>query len=110
MRKSFKVAPGVRVTASSRGLSSSIGPRGARVHVRQRRSPGPRTSSGPTKASIAAHERQLKAAQREADIDKIAALEKSLVGVHRESFPKAERAVLPEPDAVDPAPIQEALA
>jgi hypothetical protein len=132
MRKSFKVAPGVRVTASKRGLSSSFGPRAARVHVsnrgvgvssgvgpvsahtrrlgaRQRRSPGSRTSSGPTKASIAAHERQLKAAQREADIDKIAALEKSLVGVHRESFPEAELAVLPEPDAVNPAPIQEAL-
>lgn len=134
MRKSFKVAPGVRVTASSRGLSSSFGPRAARVHVSNRgvgvssgvgpvstysrlggkqrrsaRSPGSRTSATPTKASIAAHERQLKAAQREADIDKVAALEKSLVAVHRESFPKAERVVLPPPDAVDPASVQEAL-
>jgi len=134
MRKSFKVAPGVRVTASKRGLSSSFGPRAARVHVSnrgvgvssgvgpvstytrfgtaQRRSPrsgGSRASSGPTKVSIAAHERELKAAQREADIDKVATLEKSLVGVHRESFPKAERAVLPQPDPVDPAPVQDAL-
>lgn len=132
MRKSFKVAPGVRVTASKRGLSSSFGPRAARVHVsnrgvgvssgvgpvstytrlggtQQRRSSGSRTSSGLTKASIAAHERQLKAAQREADIDKVAALEKSLVSVHRKSFPKAERAVLPDPDVVDSAPIQAAL-
>ncbi|MFL5872366.1 MAG: DUF4236 domain-containing protein [Solirubrobacterales bacterium] len=133
MRKSFKVAPGVRVTASKRGLSSSFGPRAARVHVNsrgvglssgvgpvstytrfgttQRRSPrgGSRTSSAPTKASIAAHERQLKAAQREADIDKVATLEKSLVGVHRQSFPDAERAVLPQPDSVDPGPVREAL-
>lgn len=134
MRRSFKVAPGVRVTASKRGLSSSFGPRAARVHVSSRgvgvssgvgpvsaytrlgtkqrgspRSGGSRAASGPTKASIAAHERELKAAQREADIDRVAALEKALVNVHRDSFPKAERAVLPQPDPVDPSPVQAAL-
>lgn len=30
---SFKVAPGIRIRASSRGLRTSIGPRGARLHV-----------------------------------------------------------------------------
>jgi hypothetical protein len=33
MRKSFKVAPGVRIRASSRGISAGVGPRAARVHV-----------------------------------------------------------------------------
>jgi hypothetical protein len=134
MGRSFKVAPGVRVRASSRGLSSSFGPRAARVHVSSRgvgvssgvgpvsaytrfgskprqsaRGGGSRTSAGPSKASIAAHERQLKVAQREADIDKVAALEKALVSVHQESFPKAEQAVVPAPDPVDPNPIQAEL-
>lgn len=30
---SFKVAPGVRIRASSRGISAGVGPRAARVHV-----------------------------------------------------------------------------
>lgn len=134
MGMSFKVAPGVRVRASSRGLSAGFGPRAARVHVGTRgvgvssgvgpfstyqhlggssrsssRSGGSRSTGGPTKTSIAAHERQLKAAQREADIEKVAALEKTLVSVHRESFPKAERTVLPPPEPVDPEPIRSAL-
>lgn len=28
----FKIAPGVKIRASSRGLSASVGPRAARVH------------------------------------------------------------------------------
>jgi hypothetical protein len=30
---SFKVAPGVRIRASSRGIRTSVGPRAARVHI-----------------------------------------------------------------------------
>lgn len=62
-----------------------------------------------TTRSIATYERQLRAAQREADIDRVAALERSLVSVHRESFPKAERKVLPPPESVDAEPIRSAL-
>jgi hypothetical protein len=62
-----------------------------------------------TSRSIATYERQLRAAQREADIDRVAALERALVSVHRESFPKAERKVLPPPEAVDAEPIRSAL-
>jgi hypothetical protein len=62
-----------------------------------------------TTRSIATYERQLKAAQREADIERVAALEKSLVSLHRDSFPKAERKVLPAPEPVDPEPIRSAL-
>jgi hypothetical protein len=51
----------------------------------------------------------LKAAQREADIDKVAALERQLVSVHAESFPQAEPVVLPPAEAVDPEPIKAQL-
>lgn len=56
--------------------------------------------------SIAAYERQLKAAQREADIERVSGLEKALVSFHKEAFPKAERTVLPPAEAVDPEPIR----
>lgn len=131
MRKSFKVAPGVRICASSRGISAGVGPRAARVHVGTRGvgvssgvgplsaySPlggGGRGSSGgaqrasyggATKASIAAREREAKAAARETDINRVAALEKALISVHGASFPEAERVTLPPPDEVDPQPIE----
>lgn len=132
MGLSFKVAPGVRVRASSHGLSAGIGPRAARVHVgsrgvgvssgigpfssytslsggRRSGSGGARRTSGPTKASLAAKERELRAAQREADIEKVAWLEKSLVEVHRESFEPARRVKLPPPEPVDPTPIRNKL-
>jgi hypothetical protein len=35
-RKSFKVMPGVRLTASKRGMSTSVGRKGARVSVNSR--------------------------------------------------------------------------
>jgi hypothetical protein len=131
---SFKVAPGVRVRASSRGISAGVGPRAARVHVGTRgvgvssgvgpvsgyqhlgggsrpNSRGARRSSygGPTKASIAARERELKATAREADIERVSALERALVSVHKETFPPARRVVLAPPEDVDPAPIRSDL-
>jgi len=104
MRKSFKVAPGVRIRASSRGISAGIGT--------YKSSGGSHRVSygGATKASIAAREREAKAAAREADIDRVATLEKGLISVHGASFPKAERVVLPSPDEVDPQPIETELA
>lgn len=134
MGMSFKIAPGVRIRASSRGISAGLGPRAARVHVGTRgvgvsSGVGPfstyshlsgsgRTSTGagsrstyrgPTKASVAAYERELRAAERQADIEKVAAMEKELVSVHAQAFPKAERAQLPPADDVDPEPIRAEL-
>ena len=132
MGLSFKVAPGVRVRASSRGLSAGIGPRAARVHVssrgvgvssgvgpfstytslsggRRSTGGGSRRSAGPTKASLTARERELRAAQREADIEKVEWLEKSLIEVHRQSFEPARRMELSPPDPVDPDPIRTKL-
>jgi hypothetical protein len=62
-----------------------------------------------TTRSIAAHERQLRAAQRQADINRVAELERSLVGVHKATFPRAERKVLSPPEPVDEKPIRIAL-
>lgn len=134
MGMNFKVAPGVRVRASSRGISAGVGPRAARVHVGTRgvgvssgvgpvsaykrlgggsrpTSGGARRSSygGPTKASIAARERELKATAREADIERVSALERALVSVHKETFPPATRVVLGPPKEVDPEPIRSDL-
>jgi hypothetical protein len=64
---------------------------------------------GPTKASVAAYERELKAAQREADIEKVEALEASLISVHKQSFAPVQRVELPEPEEVDPEPIRSRL-
>jgi hypothetical protein len=129
----FKVAPGVRIRASSRGISAGVGPRAARVHVGNRgvgissgvgpvsgythlggrgsrKGSGgatPRASyGGPTKASIAAREREAKVAARETDIENVKALEQALVSVHRETFPPAARVVVPPPEEVNPASIQ----
>lgn len=133
MGMSFKVAPGVRIRASSRGISAGVGPRAARVHVgtrgvgvssgagpvsgythlgggSRRSSGGGRASyGGPTKASIAARERELKEAARAADIERVASLEKALISVHKESFPPAAPVLLPTPAEVDPAPIRAEL-
>lgn len=46
MRFSVKLAPGVRISASSRGLRAHVGPRGARLHVGGGR-PGISTGVGP---------------------------------------------------------------
>jgi hypothetical protein len=64
------------------------------------------TYRGPTKASVAAYERELRAAEREADIEKVAAMEKALIAVHKQSFPKAARFELPAAEAVDPEAIE----
>jgi hypothetical protein len=133
MGMSFKVAPGVRIRASTRGISAGVGPRVARVHVGTRgvgvssgvgpfstyshlggsssRSTRSRPRSvGPTKAAIAAAERDVRTAEREVDIGRVTDLERQLVSVHAESFPPAQRTVLPPPEPVDPDPIEAELA
>lgn len=133
MRLFFRVAPGVRLTASRRGLSAGLGPRIGRVHVgtrgvgvstgvgpisayehlsgggRRGSTPRRRASYGPTKAQIAAHQREVEQAEREADIERVRALESALTEVHTQSFPEAARPEVPPPEAVDPGPIEERL-
>jgi hypothetical protein len=129
----MKIAPGVRVRASSRGFSAGIGPRVARVHVGTRgvgvssgigpfgayghlggggqRSSGssPRTS-GPSRTTLAALERAARQAEKSQEIQRIAAIERELVCVHHEHFPTAGRAVLATPPDPDVEAIRASLA
>jgi hypothetical protein len=130
---SIKLAPGVRVRASSRGIRTSVGPRGARVHVGTGRTTfstgiGPFTASssapsrrwngsagsgnrsaGMPRTTLATLERQARQAQREAEIAAVARTEQTLISLHHEEFPQARRPVLPLPPQVDPSLIEQAM-
>ena len=114
---SVKVAPGVRVRASSRGVRTSIGPRAARVHVGAGRTTfstgaGPvtystslRGSSGGRRPSAGSYQRQLSvspaAAAKSEEAQRLAGLFQELLAVHRAEFPAAHPPVAPpapEPD------------
>jgi hypothetical protein len=130
---SIKLAPGMRVRASSRGIRASVGPRVARVHMGAGRTIlstgiGPFTSStsvdgrrkpasggrggvgaGTPRTTLAALERQTRQAQREAEIAAVARTERALVSLHHEEFRPAQRPVLPLPPPVDPGLIEQAM-
>jgi hypothetical protein len=125
MSFSVKIAPGVRVWASSRGVRTSIGPRAARVHVGAGRTGistgvGPvgfytavgrtrrRTSSRSKSPSIASLQRQAAAARKaEADAQKaqeaqrLAAALREILDVHRQEFPPAQRPIASAPTLPD---------
>lgn len=124
---SVRMAPGVRVRVSSRGVRTSLGPRVARVHVGAGR-PGLSTGVGPvgyytslgssrrrtsTGGDTLAASRQLAAANGStaAELkaeegrrlnDALAAI----LNVHRAEFRPAERPVAPEPPPIDVAAIR----
>jgi hypothetical protein len=127
---SVKLAPGVRIRASSRGIRTSIGPRAARVHVGGGRTGvstgigplgfytsvgGSRRSGGGRRSATsaqAAYQRQLAVQQRQAAQAEKAALARQLadaflriLSLHRVDFPPAQRPVAPEPAAPDQAAI-----
>ena len=108
----IRIAPGVRISASRRGLRAGIGPRAARIHVGagrtgfstgagpvtywttggRRRSSGRRRSTatrsrGPSKATLAALARQQREAERAEQIAELEQTERALVTVHLEDFP-----------------------
>ncbi|WP_394941099.1 DUF4236 domain-containing protein [Psychromicrobium sp. YIM B11713] len=105
-RISFKVAPGIRISASSRGLRTSIGNNSGRVSFgagatytsakvggirisQYHSSSGKVTRGGNSRASIAQLEKAQRAATLEAQINKLAAIEHGLVTLHFEEFPSA---------------------
>jgi hypothetical protein len=118
---SVRVAKGVRISASPRGIRTSLGPRAARIHLGAGR-PGVSTgagrytywapvggskkssksSPGPTsRTSVAAYQRQLNQAEKQEEIERIRELEATLVSLHTEPFPPAQRPIAPEPEPVD---------
>lgn len=111
---SVKVAPGVRVRASSRGVRTSIGPRAARVHVGGGRTSfstgagpltysaslgGSRARPGARRPSAASYQRQLAvtpaAAAKAEEAQRLAGLFQELLDVHRADFPPAQPPVAP---------------
>jgi hypothetical protein len=120
---SVRLAPGVRVRASSRGVRTSLGPRVARVHVGGGRTGfstgvGPvsyytgaggsrRRTSSVSRTGTATANRQLAAAARAADkmkqAQELSAALTAILNVHRADFPRAQRPTAPAPPRVDPA-------
>jgi hypothetical protein len=126
---SFKIAPGVRLRASSRGVRASVGPRVARVHVgagRTRFSTGAgpvtlstslggrRSSSGtsaarvnqtlprPRQPTVTQLQAQARAAERAQQVAEVASLERSLVTLHHADFPESSRPVVLSPTTPGP--------
>jgi hypothetical protein len=122
---SFKVMPGVRIRASSRGIRTSVGPRAARVHVGAGRA-GFSTGAGPVSfytslgggrrggsrgrggrpPSIASYQRQLAAAQKAEEAQRLAAAFQEILDVHRAEFPLAVRPVAPSPPLPNAADVR----
>lgn len=126
---SFKLAPGVRVRASTRGVRTSIGPRGARVHVGagrtristgagpftvsaplgsgSRRSNARTTSySGPRQPTVAQLQAQARAAERAQQIADLGAIERALTTLHLTAFPNSTLQVAPVPPGPTSATIE----
>lgn len=112
---SVRIAPGVRVRASSRGVRTSLGPRASRVHVSSGR-PGVSTGVGPVgyytsvgraqrrTSSTGSVNRQMAAvARQQALADKAAEAERlrqafdAILALHREEFPDARKPEAPQP-------------
>src|SRR6478736_1065013 len=105
---SFKIAPGVRVSASSRGLRTHLGPRMARVHVGGGRT-GVSTGAGPFTAyqSLGAPARRTTSrspggvtpaqAQRLQEVDRVVAEFARLGQLHRQQFSSPAREVVSRP-------------
>ncbi|HEX6498052.1 MAG TPA: DUF4236 domain-containing protein [Micromonosporaceae bacterium] len=126
---SIKLAPGVRVRASSRGIRTSIGPRAARVHIGGGRtgfstgvgpvgfytSLGGRRSSRSQRAggmSAGAYQRQLAAQQRQAaqaqkveEARRLAEVFLHILRLHHAEFAPAQPPVAPPPPQPDSARI-----
>lgn len=110
---SFRVAKGVRISASSRGLRAHVGPRGSRLHVGGGRTgvstgTGPFTyytsgsgarsrggSGGPTKS-------QLAQAAKEEEFTRLRDELHSILEIHRFVYPPAQKPIAPR---TDPPPI-----
>jgi hypothetical protein len=120
---SVKLAPGVRIRASSHGVRASVGPRVARVHVgsgrtgvssgvgpfsvytavggKRRTAARKSTSSRPSAAALQRQAAATRRAQAEADktreARRLAAVFHEIMVLHRHEFPPVERPIAPLP-------------
>lgn len=111
----IRILPGLRISASSRGIRAGVGPRLARVHVGSG-GLGLSTGAGPVTAytgamggrgsgrrSLTAYERDVRRLEREQQFEQALALEEQLLSVHREHFAPAQP---PEAPAVKPVDLR----
>src|SRR5215217_7153500 len=103
---SVKIAPGVRVRASSRGIRTSVGPRAARLHVGAGRT-GFSTGVGPVSAYMSlsssrprtstrgagTSQRALAQAAKAQQADQLRMALDNILNLHRQDFPTAERPI-----------------
>lgn len=129
---SVRLAPGVRIRASSRGVRASFGPRVARIHVGTgrtgfstgigpisaytslsggRRRNGPRASLGSYQGQSVTAARRSAAAQRAVDkaaeAQRLADTFTELLTVHRARFTPAQPPIAPPGPSVDAAGVRE---
>jgi hypothetical protein len=114
-----RIAPGVRISATRRGVRAGIGPRVARVHVGGGRPSissgvGPVTvwqgigTSRPRRSqrspSLAVYERQARAALRSQQIEAVRQTNLTLIGLfsaHQQSFPDVTQPQVQAPEPID---------
>ncbi|MFI9811373.1 DUF4236 domain-containing protein [Saccharothrix variisporea] len=112
---SVKLAPGVRIRASSRGLRASVGPRAARLHVGAGRT-GFSTGVGPvgyytslsggsrgrtsSRRSVGTSQRALAQAAKAQQAEELRSALTDILNLHRQDFPPAQRPIAPEPPRV----------
>lgn len=101
----FKVAKGVRVYPSSRGVS--VGSGNVRYYHSMR---GSRSRGGAS--SVVQRQREAEQAQRLQEIERLAELDVELARfceVHKDSFPESRRPIAPDPDEVDEQQLRKQL-
>jgi hypothetical protein len=113
---SVRVAKGVRLRASSRGLGLSMGRRGAYASIGGgRRGVGVSVpvagslryyttvggSSGTRRPSLGQYERQVRQAQQLEELQALAAQLEAMLSIHRQVFPPAQPPVASPPESVD---------
>lgn len=119
---SFKVAPGVRIRASSRGVRTSIGPRAARLHVGGGRT-GVSTGAGPVgfytslsgsrrsggggalPRNAGTSQRALAQAAKHERAQELREALTDLLNLHRQDFPPVSAPQAPPPPAVNVAAV-----
>src|SRR5437667_10302846 len=112
MRYSIRVAPGVRLRPSSRGIGVSLG-KGRNWLFLGPTGAGATTSIGPVRfyqwhggsrarrPSLSQYERQQRAAQQAGDLRALAARVQHMLSLHRQEFPVAVPPLVPPVEPVD---------
>lgn len=114
----IRLAPGVKIRATRRGVRASVGPRAARVHVGaggtgvstgagpvslyhgvggQGRKPG----AGPYRTSSAAYERQARQADKLQEAQALQETFQRILDLHRQTFTPVVAPVAPKPRSTD---------